>query len=141
MAPTTTIEYLGGIHELNVDKDEGEERDLYHGFDPATGRAFNLDVGEETEVSDAKAEQLATDFPGCFKVDGTVAGKRAKKPTESKSSSSKGGDGDDIRDQLLAHKRDELNAAAVELGIEAPEALPNKAAVVDAILEAKAAEE
>jgi len=133
MAPST-IEYLGGIHELNVDKDEGEERDLYHGFDPETGRAFNLDVGEETEVSQAKAEQVAADFPGCFKVDGTVAGKRTKKP-----SSDGAGAGGDIRDQLLKHKRGELNAAAVELGIEAPEALPNKPAVVDAILEARAA--
>jgi hypothetical protein len=133
MAPST-IEYLGGIHELNVDQDEGEERDLYHGFDPETGRAFNLDVGEETEVSQAKAAQVAADFPGCFKVDGTVAGKRAKKP----SSDGEGSGGDDIRDQLLTHKRDELNAAAAKLGIDAPEALPNKAAVVDAILAKRA---
>jgi hypothetical protein len=132
MAPST-IEYLGGIHELSIDADEGEERDLYHGFDPESGRTINLDVGEEAEVSQAKAEQLAADFPGCFKVDGTVAGKRAKKPQ-----SSAGGDGDDIREQLLTHNRGELNAAAVELGIEAPEALPNKPAVVDAILAKRA---
>lgn len=119
---TSTVSYLGGIHTDTAG-------DVYRGHDPELGLPVSLAVGDEAEVSAAKAEQLAADFPGCFEVDGKVAGDR---PNPGKTSG-----GGDLREQLLGHKRDELNAAAAELGIEAPEALQNKAAVVDAILAAK----
>jgi len=120
-----TISYLGGAHALHHE----DEPDVFNSVDPETGATFQLGVGDEVEVSEAKAAQVAEDHPGCFEVDGKVAGERAAAPASD----------DDLRGQLLAHKRDELNAAAAELGVEAPEALPNKAAVVDAIIEAKGA--
>ena len=119
----STIAYLGGIHQVVSDDD----RDVYQGY--ADDQPLNLAVGEEAEVSAEKAEQLAEDFPGCFEVEGKVAGDRPSAPAPD------AGDGDDLRAQLLKHKRPELDAAARELGIDAPEALPNKPAVVDAILE------
>lgn len=121
------ISYLGGIHA---------DSDVYRGHDgkiPVT-----LAVGEAAEVSAEKAEQLAADFPGCFEIDGEVAGKRPKPAKPSDPGEPQNEDG--LRAQLLDHKREELNAAAAELGIDAAEALPNKAAVVDAIIAAKSAD-
>jgi len=40
------------------------------------------------------------------------------------------------RTKLSAHSRSDLDAIAAENGVEAPEQLPNKAAVVEAIIEA-----
>lgn len=128
MAPTSTVSYLGGIHAPD---------DVYRGHDVELGVPVQLKVGDEADVSQAKADQLAADFPGCFEIDGKVAGKRPSpaKPSEPASEE------DELRKQLLEHKRAELNAAAAELGIVDAEAMPNKAAVVDAIVAAKASAE
>lgn len=120
MAPST-ISYLGGLHPLAGEDD----RDVYQGWDG--DRQINVAVGEETDVSAEKAAQLAKDFPGFFEIDGKVTGKRAA-PAANQG---------DLRDELMKHKRDELNAAAAKLGVDAPETLPNKAAVADAIIAAK----
>ena len=134
-AEKSTIKYLGGIHALKDvgDPDDAQlEADVYHGYDGS--EPFSLAVDDEHEVSAAKAAQLAEDFPGCFEIDGKTAGKRPAAPAPAAADEA----GGDLRPELLKHKRDELNAAAKKLGIDAPEALPNKAAVVDAIVAAKA---
>lgn len=131
MAPST-VSYLGGIHPLVGE----EDRDVYQGYDGA--RQINLAVGEELEVSPEKAEQLAADFPGCFEIDGKVSGKRPKS-SPAPAAAGGGGAGGDLHDELLKHTRADLNKAAAELGVDVPEALPNKAAVADAIVAAKAA--
>jgi len=125
----TTISYRGGAHVLNH---EGED-DVFNGYDPESGETFNLGVDDEIEVPEHVAEQVAEAHPGCFEVDGKVAGRRPSKKADDD------GDGD-LADQLKGYSRDELNAAAKELGVEAPEALQNKAAVVDAIVAAKNAQ-
>lgn len=44
----------------------------------------------------------------------------------------------DLHAELMAHTRADLNAAAAQAGIENADQLPNKTAVVDAIVAAKA---
>lgn len=124
------LKYRGGIHALKKN-----ETDVYHGLD---GRqAIHLAVGDETDVSDEKADQVAADFPGCFDVNGKTAG---EKPSKSKSGKKQPApaDDDDLAGKLMAHNRDELNAAAAKLGIEDADKLQNKQAVVDAIIAKKA---
>jgi hypothetical protein len=123
----TTISYRGGAHVLNHD---GED-DVFNGYDPESGETFNLGVDDEIEVPEHVAEQVAEAHPGCFEVDGKIAGKRP-----SKKANADDVDGD-LREQLKSYSREELNAAATQLGVDAPEALQNKAAVVDAIVAAK----
>jgi hypothetical protein len=125
---TSTISYLGGALPLR----HADEPDVFNSVDHETSDRFQLRVGDDVDVSAARAAQLAEEFPGCFEIDGKVAGKRPDPDAAGEP------DGDDLRSQLLKHKRPELNAAAQELGVEAPEALPNKPAVVDAIIAAKA---
>lgn len=125
-----TIKYLGGIHALA----KGEE-DIYIGQD--AGEPVSLVAGDEIDVSDEKAAQVADDFPGCFAIDGKTAGSK-RKAAKQQSDDSDGDGDDDLAGKLLAHNREELNAAAAQLGIEDADKLPNKQAVVDAIVAKKA---
>lgn len=49
--------------------------DPYRGYDPETGEQISLAPGESAEVSQAKADQLAEDFPGQFKVSAADGGR------------------------------------------------------------------
>lgn len=125
MSPKT-ISYRGGAHVLNHE----DEDDVFNGYDPESGETFNLGVDDEIEVPEHVADQVAEAHPGCFEIDGKVAGRRPSKKSDDN------GD-EDLVEQLKGYSRDELNAAAAKLGIDAPEALQNKAAVADAIVAAK----
>lgn len=55
----------------------------YHGFDQgADNHPVSLEPGESVEVSEAKAEQLAADFPADFAIAKPAAKRRAKAPKE-----------------------------------------------------------
>jgi hypothetical protein len=132
------VKYRGGLHTLVLisegPKGKVYERDVFNGYDHEAGESFNLSAGgEETEISDTAAAQIAEDHPGYFEIDGHTAGKRSAGEKKQKEKSP--------REQLLAAKRAELDAAAAALEIPEPEKLPNKEAVVDAILAKKAENE
>lgn len=136
MAPVT---YRGGLHghlHLLSNDEDGKvyEDDVYNGVDPATGQPVTIAKGQTEEVSAEMAAYLAATFPHCFDVDGVKAKPKArgKKKTDADADA-------DAKAKLLEHSRDELNAAAAELGIEDAEALDSDEAVADAIL-AKIAE-
>jgi hypothetical protein len=135
---TSTLNYLGGARALN----HAGEADVYNGRDPETGETFTLTAGvDEVEASTAHAAAIADTFPGCFQIDGKTIGDKPAAGKKTKASSSKKSDpapaADDLHGQLMAHTRADLNAAAAQLNIENPDQLPNKAAVVDAIVAAK----
>lgn len=84
---------------------------------------YVMNVGEEYDVSETEALRLHNDFPTHFKIEGF-----ASSNTRSTGPANK---------ELKDYTRAELNKMAKELGVEGAEDLPNKAAVVRAIEEAK----
>lgn len=126
-------------------------RKHYRGFDPEEKQEFFLPEGAVREVSDEKAEQLQTDFPDDFEFSDTELEGDVEVPGNPPPPGDPAGEPDEDPDpeptleeregELLQLKRDELDEMAAGLGVEDPEGLDNKPAVVAAILEAEASGE
>lgn len=103
----------------------------YTGWDGDT--AFTISAGDDIEVSDEKAEQVAADFPHLFLVDG----KKPPKPKHDAPAADPAATNDaepDAAAELAALTVPELTARAEQLGLEVGKK-PLKADLVAAIVE------